>query len=390
MAMFAAPLLRLINRAGNFGFELSGPKGVGKSTLQFLASSVAGPALSRSGVNYWRSANATAAGLEGVMAEHADMPLIIEETNLFAAGESHRTRSAKLNELVFRLADGSVKARHHDHGQKRFRFIYITSTNEPLEQVLGSHRATVSDAAADRLLTLPVGDERPHGIFDFVPKAYADAAEFADELTRAASRHHGTAMRAFLEGLITAQQADAKGLRRMIQRPISKFRAAVGVNTNSGSESRIADAFGLVYAAGKLAKSFGALPPNWKCLKAARVAYELNRSAAAGIRWRQRVIRLSRAKGVVDLSKGLARLSDADLAAIPAFKAIGRAGRQELLFTPAALETAFADRRSLFRDPQIKRMMITDRDRKSVKRRLRAGHEPERVYCFRLPRKRSG
>jgi hypothetical protein len=93
---------------------------------------------------------------------------------------------------------------------------------------------------------------------------------------------------------------------------------------------------------------------------------------------------------VVDLSKGLARLSDADLAAIPAFKAIGRAGRQELLFTPAALETAFADRRSLFRDPQIKRMMITDRDRKSVKRRLRAGHEPERVYCFRLPRKRSG
>ena len=197
-------------------------------------------------------------------------------------------------------------------------------------------------------------------------------------------------MRAFLEGLVAAQQADAKGLRRAIQRSVSKFRAAVGVNTNSGSESRVAYAFGLVYAAGKLAKSFGALPPKWNCLKAARAAYELNRSAIAGLSWRQRVIRLSRAKGAVDLSKGLTRLSDDELTAIPAFKAVGRCWRRELLLTPAALEKAFADRRSLFRDDRVKRMMITDSGRKTVKRRLRAGHKPERVYCFKLPRKRSG
>lgn len=389
MVMFSAPLLRLVNRAGNFGFELVGPKGVGKSTLQFLASSVAGPALSRSGVNYWRSANATAAGLEGVMAEHADMPIVIEETNLFAAGESDRNRAAKLNELVFRLADGSVKARYQDHGQKRFRFTYITSTNEPLEQILGGHRAAVSDAAADRLLTLPVGGGRPHGIFDVVPKAYADAAEYAAALTHEASLYYGTAMRIFLKGLVAARAADAKALKWTIDRLLAKFRKAVGADTNSGSEIRVVDAFGLVYAAGVLAKRYGALPSKWNCLKAARAAYELNRSAAVPLSWRDRLLRLARAKGVIDLSDGLPDLTDVERDRVPAFVAVGRGGRRELLLTPAALDRAFADRRSMFRDPDVKRMMITDKDHKAVKRRIRAGQKQERAYCFRLPR-RSG
>lgn len=387
MAMFAAPLLRIVNRAGNFGFELAGPKGVGKSTLQILASSVAGPALSPSGNNYWRSANATAAGLEGVMAEHADMPLVIEETNLFAAGESDRNRAAKLNELVFRLSDGSVKARYHDHAQRRFRFIYLTSTNEPLEQILGGHRAAVSDAAADRLLTLPIGSDRPHGIFDYVPKRYFDAAEFAAALTRGASRRFGTAMRTFLEGLVEARFEDADALKRTIEGSLARFRTAVGADMNSGSATRVADVFGLVYAAGILAKQFGALPDKWNCLTAARAAYELNRSTVTAMSYRDRILRLARAKGVLDLSKGLPSLSDADLEALPGLVG-GRNGRRELLLTPKALERAFPDRRALFRDEHIQRMMVTDEGRKTVKRRLRDNHSPERVHCFRLPKPR--
>jgi hypothetical protein len=156
---------------------------------------------------------------------------------------------------------------------------------------------------------------------------------------------------------------------------------------NSGSATRVADAFGLVYAAGALAREFGALPGKWNCLRAARAAYELNRSAATTTAWRDKVIELSRAKGVLDVSGGLPRLNDNESADIAAFLSVGRSGRRELLLTPTALERAFADRRALFRDEQVKRMMITDGGRKTVKRRLRAGHKPERVYCFRLPRR---
>lgn len=385
MTMFAAPLLRIVNRSSNFGFELSGAKGVGKSTLQFLAASVAGPALSPSGLNYWRSANATAAGLEGVISEHADLPLVIEETNLFAAGETERNRAAKFNEFVFRLADGTVKARHRDHGQPRFRFIYVTSTNEPLDQILEGRGSAVSQAAADRLLTLPIGPERPHGVFDFVPEGHSDAAALARALSRGASLHFGTAMRTFLQGLVDARYADAMALRSRIESFQSKFRKAIGADLDSGSATRVADAFGLVYAAGKLAKRYGALPDTWNCLKAARAAYEINRAMVTAESYRERVVSLAQSDAVVDLSRR--RVSAGELEAAKGLLSVGRGGRRELLLTPKALERTFADRRALFRDPAIKRMMISDEGRKTVKRRLRPKRKPERVYCFVLPRR---
>lgn len=386
MIMFAAPLLRIVNRSSNFGFELSGAKGVGKSTLQFLAASVVGPALSRSGLNYWRSANATAAGLEGVIVEHADLPLVIEETNLFAAGETERNRAAKFNEFVFRLADGTVKARHKDHAQPRFRFVYVTSTNEPLDEILGGQRSVVSDAAADRLLTLPIRPERPHGVFDFVPEGHSDAAAFARALSHSASLHFGTAILKFLQGLVYARCVNASALRGTIENFQSKFRKAVGVDMNSGSATRVADAFGLVYAAGKLAKRYGALPGSWNCLKATRAAYELNRAAVTSETYRERLIGLAKGAAVVDLSRK--RASADELEAAQALLSLGRGGRRELLLTPKALERAFADSRALFRDPAVKRMMISDDGRKTVKRRLRPDRKPERVYCFVLPRRR--
>ena len=388
MIMFAPPLLRIVNRSSNFGLELSGPKGVGKSTLQFLAASVVGPALSRWGLNYWRSANATAAGLEGVIAEHADLPLVIEETNLFAAGETERNRAAKFNEFVFRLADGTAKARHKDYGQQRFRFVYLTSTNEPLDEILGGQRSAVSDAAADRLLTLPIGPERPHGVFDFIPEGHSDAAAFARALSHGASLHFGTAMRTFLQGLVDARCTNAVALRRRIESLQSKFRKAVGVDMNSGSATRVADAFGLVYAAGKLAKRYGALPTGWNCLKAARAAYELNRAALTAETYRDRLIGLAERDSAVDLSKGAATPEAIDNAC--ALVTVGRGGRRELLLTPNALDRAFADSRALFRDPAVKRMMISDERRKTVKRRLRPDGKPERIYCFALPRLGAG
>lgn len=388
MFMFAAPLLRIIGRNGNFGFELAGPKGVGKTTLQYLASSVAGPAMDAGGRNYWVSANATVAGLEGVMAEHADLPLIIEETNLFAAGSADRQRAAQFNELVFRLADGSVKARYQDHAQKRFRFLYLTSTNEPLNQVLAGHRIAVSDAAADRLLTLPLGFDRPFGSFDSVPAEYEDARAFAAALTSAVRRYHGTPLRWFLDRLVRAKNKDPARLRGRIERSMTRFREKVDGDRNSGSEARVADAFGLVFAAGKLAQEYGTLPRDFKCLKAARVAHELNRSAMERLTPKDRLLRLAARKDLIKLVRGkLPDLTDDQLTSVPGFISSGRGGRRELLLHPSAFHRAFADTGGVLRDPDVRKMLVCDTDRRqTVKRRLRANRPPERAYCFVLPR----
>lgn len=136
------PIIVAPGRAG------AGPKGVGKSTLQRLAAAVVGGGVEQPGRNYWISANTTSNGLEAAFPEHDDLPMILEELNLFAAGETERNRATKIDELVFRLSDGSTKARFGSNAQRSYRFVYIASTNEPLAHVLLGYRRQVSEAAA--------------------------------------------------------------------------------------------------------------------------------------------------------------------------------------------------------------------------------------------------
>lgn len=390
MAMFASPLLRFTDRASNFGFELAGPKGVGKSTIQFVASSVMGPALSSSGSNYWITANATVAGLEGMMSQHSGIPMVIEEANLFAAGENSKARASKFNELVFRLSDGTVKARHQDHAQKRSRFIYITSTNEPLEKILAGERIAVSEAAADRLLTLVIGPDRPFGLFDFVPEGFDDASSLAASLNRAVARFHGQSIRHFLTGLVAAHAEGPLALRKRITDLVARFRGKVAVDPNSGSATRVADAFGLVYAAGILAIEWGALPKRMACLKAARAAYELNRSLLDQLTPKQRVLELARHKDAVRWQDGqLPDLTEEEIDEVPSFVRLRAKGRRELIMTAEGMANAFADPKAIFADPDVRAMMLHDGNRNTVKRRLSIVSRQRRVYCFRLPLVRS-
>jgi hypothetical protein len=387
MIMFAAPLLRIIKRNGNFGFELAGPKAVGKSTLQYIATSVVGPSMDGRGKNYWISGNATVAGLEGVIPEHADLPIVIEEMNLFAAGAVSKPRAAQFDALVWSLADGSVKARHKDHGQQRCRFVYLTSTNEPLAALLEGQRKEVSSAAADRLLTLPVGLDRPNGVFDSIPPEYEDAGEFATALTAAVGRYYGTALPLFLQGLVQARHESQSRLRKQIEKLMAKFRQKVGVDPSKRYSRRVVDAFGLVYAAGVLAKRYGALPATFNCLRAARRAYELNRSITENLSNADRVMKLARRGDVIKLRSGrLRKLTDAEVERAAGF--VSRKGKhRELLLTQAALRRVFADPKAGLKDPEVKAMLNSDAGRKTVKRQIRANRRPERVYCFRLPKK---
>jgi hypothetical protein len=87
LSSYLGPFLSLTNSMMNQGFELAGPGGKGKSTLQRLAAAVWGPADNPAGVNFWITANVTTNGLEPIMAEHHDSMLIIDDSNLFAADD---------------------------------------------------------------------------------------------------------------------------------------------------------------------------------------------------------------------------------------------------------------------------------------------------------------
>ena len=101
----------------------------------------------------------------------------------------------------------------------------------------------------------------------------------------------------------------------------------------------------------------------------------------------KRLIKLAKAPGAITIDPAkLKKISDDTLNGAPALLRTDAKGRLELLLTTAALDRAFPVKRLLFEDPDVAAIMKSDNDdRKTVKRRLRAKHKPERVYCFRLP-----
>jgi len=386
MTALAPPLLSLTSRVGNFGYELVGDGGKGKSTLQQIMSSVAGGALPSAPGVYWINCNATANGLERAMPVHSDHPMILEEAALYAASGNGRSRGSAFNELVFRLSDGKTKSRFNQHQQTSHRFIYVMSSNQSLAEVLHGRHSGETDAAADRLMTFRIGDDRPYGIFDFLPGDYTDGADFAESLKTAIGQHYGLALPYFARRLVQDRADNENRLRRRIKRHLAKFQREVGANANDGSEGRVIEAFGLSYAAGMIAKGYNILPSGFKCLAAAKACYNLYRTTVRPLLpLPQRLVEIAKRRDVVDLDGGLMKMSDAKLRRAKPFLRTTRSGRREILFTQLQRDWFFPDFREIRRDPTFGNWFKSDRKRSTVRRFVRQGEKKDPVYRFFLP-----
>ena len=245
LTCFAAPMLEVVGRTDNFGFELAGQGGKGKSTTQRLMASVVGPAMDKDR-GYITTFNMTPAALEESMLGHSDMPFIIDEANLYGSGEGGRANKRKMQEFAFQMAGGTTKGRYGNAQQKGYRFIFATSANQPFNQLLGESHTDIANAATDRLMsiTVPEGDA---GVFGPLPEELQSYRELTLALETAMMRQYGTAMPKFLSKLVRQRHTDEAGLKTAIRRRIDEFKREVGINDNNGSDVRVAEAFGLVY-----------------------------------------------------------------------------------------------------------------------------------------------
>ncbi|RYG56906.1 MAG: DUF927 domain-containing protein, partial [Alphaproteobacteria bacterium] len=112
MTPFASVLQDLIQSQGNAGFELVGPPGCGKSTLQKLAASaVSRPVQPHS---YLVTMDTTINGIEIIMSKHRDMPLILDEANHLLLSLPAGSQAQKMAEIAFKLESGQAKLRLTD------------------------------------------------------------------------------------------------------------------------------------------------------------------------------------------------------------------------------------------------------------------------------------
>ena len=386
MIPFAAVMLELSNRTDNFGFELAGEGGKGKSTTQRLMASSVGPAM-ENGRGYITTFLMTAAAFEQSMRWHSDMPFIIDEANLFGSGEGGRADKNKMRNFCFQMASGTTKGRFDNPQQEGYRFIFVTSANEPFNELLGETHHNIADAATDRLMsiTVPEGDA---GVFGALPSGFDSYRQFTLALETAMSQQFGTAMPKFLRKLLAQRQTNEEQLKDIIRRKIDQFKTEVAVNDNNGSDVRVAEAFGLVYAAGDFARHHGILPRDFDCLGAALHCYANFRSTVP-IRQslRERLIAIvNRPETLTIDRRNLPDFSDEKVAGAGAFIRECK-GKTLLLMTPTFGQKMFPDWDALKGSAEFVALNLSNEKGRGrgYHCRIRTNKRSDWFYCFILP-----
>ncbi|WP_295525994.1 DUF927 domain-containing protein [Novosphingobium sp. Chol11] len=385
MACFASPMLDLIGRADNFGFELSGAGGKGKSTTQRLMASVVGPAMEKDR-GYITSFYMTPAALEKSMRGHSDMPFIIDEANLFGSGTGGRTDQRAMRDFSFQMGSGMTKGRYDNPNQEGYRFIFVTSANEPFHELLGHAHRDTANAASDRLMsiTIPEGDA---GVFGALPSGYGSFREFTLALETGMAEQYGTAMPKFLRALVRARHRGESKLLTNIWRKIGDFKHHVGVNENNGSDVRVAEAFGLVYAAGFYARLKRVLPQDFDCLGAAVHCYSNYRSTVPvrqSLPERLRAI-AGRPETMTIDRQSLPTISDEEMEQAGAFIRAVK-GETLLLMTASFGIRMFPDWQSVSMTTDFRNLNKADKNGRGrgFHCRIRANSKVDWFYAFRL------
>ena len=386
MAAFASPMLELSGRTDNIGFELAGEGGKGKSTTQRLMASVVGPAMEKDR-GYIMTFYLTPAALEQSMRWHADMPFIIDEANLFGSGDGGSAEKRKMQDFAFQMGSGVTKGRFDSPQQEGFKFIFVTSANKPFNELLGESHRDVANAATDRLMSImvPAGDA---GVFGELPNGYASYRQFTLAVEDAMSNQYGTAMPKFLMKLVQARHKNEKRLKATIRRKIDEFKAAIGANDNNGSDVRVAEAFGLVYAAGSFARRYGILPRDFDCLGSAKHCYNnFRRTVPIRQSLPERLIAIANRPETKKIdAKNLPKFSDEKVAKIGAFMR-ERKGETLLLITTALGQKMFPDWNALKGTADFDNLnRANDNGRgRGYHCRIRSNKKADWFYCFQLP-----
>ena len=250
-AAFAGPLLDIISEPSG-GLHLHGESQKGKSTAGFVAGSVSGKGARDGTVHQWRS---TANGLEGIAARCSDGCLVLDEISQSEAKEA--------GEAIYQLANSQGKQRADRDGgarqRKTWNIIFLSTGELTLQQRMSEANRRSTAGMEIRLINIPSDGGKGIGLFENLHDV-TEPGELADRLRTAAATCYGTPLRAFLTELVAIREADADGVYHYVKAMRDNFIAANMPAGGDGQVRSVAGRFGLIAAAGEMAREFGILP----------------------------------------------------------------------------------------------------------------------------------
>ena len=245
---FTGPLLGLLGLEGG-GFHFYGQSSRGKSTLVEAAASVWGKGAIPGFVRPWRT---TANALEGAAAIHSDTLLVLDELGMIDPREAAAA--------AYQLAAGSGKGRSGRDGSLRtsmsWRTMVISTGEICLSDKLVEGRQKARAGQQVRLIDVSADARAGFGVFDHVGSS-GDSQSLADSIKKAARSNYGTAGPQFV-GRVLADRIEPSAIIAMVE----GFRTKHVPQVADGQVLRVCDRFGLVAAAGELARAFRIVP--WK------------------------------------------------------------------------------------------------------------------------------
>jgi putative DNA primase/helicase len=238
---FAGPLLRLTNQS-SFGVHLVGPSSIGKSTAMLVAASVLGKPANK--IQTW---NATKVGLETTADLCNDSTLFLDE---IGQADPH-----VLGDTIYMLANGEGRARANADLSRRaklqWRTTFLSNGEVDLEHSLASVGKRHKAGHDVRMINIEADTDR-HGIFEEL-HGHPSGASLSKTLAERTTRYHGVAFRSFVEELTL----DIDGAQAFVDEHRADMMRRLGTKECDGQVQRVADAFGLISAAGELANRFG-------------------------------------------------------------------------------------------------------------------------------------
>ncbi|WP_421172036.1 DUF927 domain-containing protein [Aeromonas sp. 601115] len=238
---FAGPLLRLTNQS-SFGVHLVGPSSIGKSTAMLVAASVLGKPANK--IQTW---NATKVGLETTADLCNDSTLFLDE---IGQADPH-----VLGDTIYMLANGEGRARANADLSRRaklqWRTTFLSNGEVDLEHSLASVGKRHKAGHDVRMINIEADTDR-HGIFEEL-HGHPSGASLSKTLAERTTRYHGVAFRSFVEELTL----DIDSAQAFVDEHRADMMRRLGAKECDGQVQRVADAFGLISAAGELANRFG-------------------------------------------------------------------------------------------------------------------------------------
>ncbi|RBI69068.1 hypothetical protein DQW77_15770 [Roseovarius sp. TE539] len=259
---FSGPLLAVLGQTGG-GFHLRGVSSRGKSTIQYVASSVWGaPSLLQS----W---NGTLSGLEGIAAACNDTLLNLEEL--------HNADPRTVGETVYRLGNGKGKLRAKANGTpqsaQQWRVPILSSGEVTLEEHMKTAGRKMVAGQAVRLINLEA-DCRVHGAFDNLHGADGGSA-FVERLDLASLENYGHSGPLFVEHVMGTREKK-KNWRTFIDNFCRRVAKREDLSPSDGQARRVLKRFAIAALAGELATK--ARLTGWPAGAARAAAQELFRN----------------------------------------------------------------------------------------------------------------